>query len=303
MPQIKVTAQTGCSGYFVISTDKRGELARFPNLITNAGLDRMAENQDWMTWCQVGSGSTAPAVTDGAMANRIAGTSTLGVNVSGSQSSAPYFTWRRNTYRFAQGVATGNLSEVGIGWLSAGGLLSRALILDGGGLPTTITIQADESLDVTYEFRMYPKVTDNTGSVTLGGNIGGVYNWTFRAANVTSNTAASWSIAIFGTRMNRAPDNGSFIFFTNGAIAAVTGQPSGTTGASAFSVAAYSAGSYQLAFTMTAGLSDSNLAGGISACYLSTGIPAFQIGFSPSIPKTSNDILSLVFTHSWGRRP
>lgn len=177
-----------CSGRFTISTDKRGVIAEFDNIITNGGLDRMAQNGDWMTWCQVGSGSSTPSALNTALDARIGAVNTLQATTSGSQAVEPYYTFRTRTYRFAPGLATGNISEVGVGWASAGGLFSRALILDGGGQPTTITVLADETLDVTYQFRFYPKTTDGTGTVTITGNSGATYTYIARAGNVASNS-------------------------------------------------------------------------------------------------------------------
>ena len=158
---ITMQHETQCAGWFKIEATRPDGTRRvladwFPNLILNGGLDRMGANPDYLSWCQVGSGSTAPVAAQTALVNRIAGTSTQQNNVSGAQASAPYYGWYRRTYRFAQGVAAGNLSEVGVGWATSGSLFSRALILDGGGSPTTITVLSDEVLDVTYELRRYP---------------------------------------------------------------------------------------------------------------------------------------------------
>lgn len=307
MPQIKVNHHAEVAGFFFISTDKRGEIARFPNLITNGGLDRMGGFADWLTWCQVGSGSTTPSVSDSALVNRVNGTNATSENVNGIQSTEPYYTWRRKTFRFAQGTATGNLSEVGVGWLSSAGLFSRALILDAAGDPTTITIQSDETLDVTYEFRYYPKTTDDTGGITLTGNIGGTYDWVFRAMNVTFlNTGTGWSIDSPGNNQGVNANFGVGRAWFSGELGSLTGSPTGTLSDGptnmSISVASYSSGSYERVFTLGAPLGSANFAGGIGGLAIKIGIGAFQVGFTPKIPKTSSDILSIVLKHSWGRR-
>ena len=303
MAQVEVKAHGEVSGYFVISTDKRGEIARFPNLITNGGLDRMGGSSDWLSWCQVGSGSTAPNFNDSGLVNRIAASETRQASTAGAQSAEPYFCWRRNTYRFAQGVAAGNLSEVGVGWASTGSLFSRALILDAQGQPTTITIQSDETLDVTYEFRYYPKTTDDTGQVVLTGNIGGTYSWIFRALGVTSNDPnIGWNIGTVGTMASDLGNSISNLFF-DGYVGAITSGPSGQSSSSSALAAGYSAGSHELAVTISASLDQGNFAAGIGALRAKMGIGTYQIGFTPKIPKTANDILSIVVKHSWARRP
>lgn len=281
----------------------------FPNLITDAGLEDMGTLSTYLTYCQVGAGNTAPQVEDTALVSLVAATSTINTTEAACASSSPYYTYRRNTYRFAEGVATGNLSEVSVGKAASGGAFSRALILDGNGDPTTIQILSDETLDVTYELRYYPKVTDDTGQTTLSGNIGGEYNWTMRAARVTNYaTSGGWSIAQGGTQQGYALSASSYSAY-NGEIGDITSAPSGTSGAaSAVSVSAYEANSKQRKFVVSWGFNNGNLSGGIRSLIARMGIGYFQFRFgkvaddSP-ILKTSSDTLSLTLYHSWGRKP
>ena len=69
------------------------------------------------------------------------------------------------------------------------GAVLRALILDGGGSPTTLTILSDETLDVTYTIRVYPPTTDVTGSITLDGVS---YGYTIRPCNVSTSGTGSY---------------------------------------------------------------------------------------------------------------
>ncbi len=291
-----------CFGRFTISTDKRGKLAEFDNLITNAGLNYMASAENWLLWCQVGSGSTVPTVADTALANRIAGTSTVQANVEGVQASAPYYVWRRITKRFAAGEAAGNLSEVSMGWAPTGGLFSRALILDSEGEPTTITVQADETLDVTYEFRFYPKVVDDVGEFAVTGNRGDTYDFIARACNVTLlDSTSGWSTDSGGRSMAVNTSSAMAQLFT-GEIGLITGSPSGTGQAngSRLSNVAYVNDSFTRVFRLTLGLSNGNI-GGIRSARIRMGIGNFQFQFDPAIPKLSDAELILDFSHSWGR--
>lgn len=284
---------------------RREPVPPFRNLITNGGLDRMGDNADYLIWCQVGSGSTAPSAGDSNLVSRVAGSNATQATLSGAQPSAPYFTWRRNTKRFATGVAAGNLAEVGMGWLSTGGLFSRALILDALGTPTTITILADESLDVTYELRAYPKVTDSTGTIAATGNIGGSYDFIMRAAAVlNNNNLTGWNIGQNGTDQGGGPTIGSTgrrVF--DGDIGPITGTPSGNPLSIPVNAAAYSAGSLERKFIVALGLNDGNLASGIRSTSVKIGIGVYQCQFTPAIPKTAGDEVNLTFKHSWARRP
>ena len=274
----------------------------FLNLITNGGLERMGDNADWLSRTYVGSGSAAPNFNDSAMNNFVAVTTASQASVAGSQSTAPYFTWRRLTRRFSAGQAAGNLSEVGMGWASA--LFSRALIVDAEGNPTTITVGAEQFLDVTYEFRFYPKTTDDTGSFTLTGSIGGTYDYALRSSNVTSTSGTQgWGVSSNGTDMGLIPFNSAVRKVFDGAIGSITESPSGTTLlADSLAVSAYEANSLTRKVTMGFGLGAGNFGTGIKSAFFKVGIGAFQVEFTPAIMKTDERLLNLEFSHSWGRR-
>lgn len=273
----------------------------FKNLITNGGLDRMGDNGDWLNACQVGTGTAAPAFTDSTLANFRAGTITKQSNTTAVQSAAPYYVRRTIVYRFAVGTASGNLSEVGIAWTeTTGNLFSRARIVDGAGNPTTITVAADEALDVTYEFRYYPKTADDTGTIVLGGI---THAWTFRAATVTSaDSFTGWSINPTGMSQGQGQTGGLQSRAWPGPIGPITGVPSGTALSSQpRTVSAYQPGSLTRQWTLNAGLSDANVPDGVGAFSFKIGIGHYQIGFSPKILKTDTKLLSITFAHSWGR--
>ena len=280
----------------------------FPNLITNQGLDRMAKNYYYINYCQVGSGSTAPANSDIGLVNRLAGTivtsATQGVN-----STSPYYSWYKKVYRFAEGVAAGNISEVGVGWGVTGNVLfSRALILDVNSNPTTITVLSDEYLDVTYELRFYPLETDVTGSITLTGNIGGTYSYTLRRALITTvQRQNNMSSFIYPPSMSNAGLEGPGNTFNNiaysGSIGAIDSVPSGTmVDTSGYSTtSAYSDGSYSLDLILSMAPTEGNVPGGIKSIKFLFGFNQHQIEFGTAIPKTSQDSLSLTFRHVWAR--
>ena len=298
-----IAASPGYRGRYRIEAVNQGDGRRrvladwFPNLITNGGLDMIGNGQSYLTACAVGSGNTAPAVTDTALNTLVASTTSTiaGGSSSGVQSTAPYYGYVVNQYNFPAGTATGNLSEVGVG-TSATALFSRALILDGTGSPTTITVLSTESLYVTYEVEQVVPTTDVTGTVTIAGV---VYNYTIRAANATQ---VFWSGSLNGD----APGVSACVV-SNGTIGAITGTISGTTaGATSIAVSAYTNGSYSLESTITFGLTDGNVAGGITAMSCQFGRAFgngergfFQYGFSPAIPKDGSHTLTLSVNQTW----
>lgn len=291
----------------------------FPNLITNAGLDRLSgvgstAGYEHFRYGIVGASNTPPAITDttiGSIVGVSDGGLVLGLvqaKTSGTNSISPYYRWAKITYRFAQGVATGNLSEVGVGWTGSPTylLFSHALILDGIGNPTTITILADETLDVLYEYRIYPKETDSTGTTIFTGNIGGTYDWIIRLANAATAAANNFNPYLTAmTAMNYcfcgAGVNACYTTPQN--IAAITSQPTGLVAQSAtiVSFAAYVPGNKFTIATFTLGLNQSNHVGGIRCVFTSIGPMQLQMQFNPAIPKTLNDIVTFTFKQTWNR--
>ena len=154
----------------------------FDNLITNQGLDSLGfrTNGSNYSYCKVGSGSTTPAVTDVGLVN-VLGSKSGGTNTNGFTTTAPFYSWRRMEYAFTPGQATGNVSELSIGWDETNAsAFSRALVTENGS-PITITVLPDDYLTVYYEFRLYPNLDDVTGTVTIGGT---THSFTGRAAGV-----------------------------------------------------------------------------------------------------------------------
>lgn len=274
---------------------RREPVPTFRNLITNGGLNRMGTAQDWLNYCQVGSGSATPSPTDNALASRVAAHTRVISVVDAAAPSAPYFVSSTRTFRFEAGVATGNLSEVGVGWDPVGALFSRALILDTAGTPTTITVLADEVLDVTYQFRCYVPTADTGGSIQLGGV---TYSWTGRASQVARTGVDAWSApraAILSYEV--------FTHTYSGAIGDVTSGPSGEIGNDpSLASSSYSADSFAREGTITFGLSAGNVAGGVGAISYIQGMGCYQIGFIPVVPKDATKVLTLKVRTAWARK-
>lgn len=306
---LPVQAKTGVRGRFKIeAVDKYSGKKRvladwFDNLITTNGANLLGPVTAFMSTCVVGSGNATPALTDTALQTLVASTTTTtGAATLTNSGSAPWFTSTTTQYNFAAGVATGNLSEVGVGAGNTN-LFSRALILDGGGAPTTITVLSSEALYVTYQVNQYAPTTDVTGTVVIAGV---TYSYTLRASQ--ANSPGNWGLITSsspGTLNTTSPP-----FVSNGVISAVTGSITGVganAGATSVSNNTYSAGSFTNSGTATWGLTNGNAAGGISAIQTNWGgngavvssRGSYQIGVTPSIPKDASHILTLSFSLSW----
>lgn len=303
------TLHTKIAGFFKLQVGKmvdgkeiRRDVAEFPNLITNQGLDRIATLFDYTSYCQVGTGNTTPTVTDTGLVARIAGIAAYADPYYSTNSISPYESQVTKTYIFGEGVATGNLSEVGIGWsATTASLFSRALILDSNGSPTTITILSTETLYVYYTLKYYPKLTDSTGSVTFTGNIGGTYNWTMRVSRINSisyNRIYNPSTLQMARMSDTIYHNIAANAFT-GSMGSITSYPSGTAYPMSISPGSYTPGSYTLNYTISASLTQANV--NILSLNFAFGICCAQIEFGSAIPKTSYDVLSITINQTWGR--
>ncbi|WP_414611846.1 hypothetical protein [Stenotrophomonas muris] len=310
-------AHNGVAGWYKIEAfrvDAQGEEVPgsrrvaadwFPNLITNAGLDLLGTtgSNPVYGYCRVGSGNTAPAFSDTALVAQIAVSSTQQSDTDGVNRTGTFYGWHRRTIRFSAGSAAGTLAEVGVSADAVGALFSRALILDGGGNPTTITVLADEVLDVTYELRVYPTLADAIGSVVIAGT---TYTWTARPlTNATYDTRWSQYLG-YGIAFNVT--SGNFASYGPQAMADLPAQgsmPVSPVVGTSMNPQAYTAGTYQRSFRMDFDLNDGNVAGGIGAFFAASATfqfaGAWAWGVSPKLPKTSAFKATFTVRMSWGR--
>ena len=269
----------------------------FDNLITDGGLNRMGTDQHG-NYCLVGSGSTPPANTDTALTTFIASTNNYTPTV-GAASSAPYYGWELYKYRFNQGAAAGNISEIGIGWTATNGnLFARTLVKDSGGNPTTVTVLANEYLDVFHELRIYAPTSDVTTQVTIAGV---VHDVIVRPSYVTYGYSGRWAAS-----RGDAIRIGSGISSTAyaGTIGAQTTGPSGSSGLfTSTTMSAYVNNSLKRTAVLSAALDVCNVGGIRSIEFGTRGAGSWQMQFTPAIAKDNTKTLSLTVEVSWARRP
>lgn len=288
---------------------KTGEVREheFTNLILNSGLDQVA-NGALIAGCVLGSASSTPVATDTTISG-ILGTSTSR-NASGTSTAntttPPYWCSYYWTYRFIEGKATGNISQVAMAYGTVNdttnaysGLFSLALVKDGGGTPITITKLADEVLDVTYTLQLYCPAADVTGTVSISGVS---YNYIARPAQ-----AAGWRADLNFSALGIYVSEGTF----TGEIGTQLSYPSGTGIGIPTSrgLASYTTGNYYRDVAYFWDLNDGNHASGIKSLYLIMGdsnqtmwqIQYTKVSDSTSIPKTAAKRLTLNVRYSWGR--
>lgn len=312
-------AHIACEGIFHLevrkaSTNKVVRELRFKNLITDDGLDYMysapAFAYGWgyfMAACDVGTGNTTPQTYDQALSNYLASAGNL--NGTDGYSSTSYVAASSPTpaywslvckYQFSTGVAAGNLAEIAIrpyGVSVGAGLFSRALIVDGSGNPTTITVLSDEILTVTYELRYYLDTSDHAFTVNLNGS---PLTGTYRLYSIGSAPGAN--------RTFRNSGNGDYTCYAySGDIGTVTAAPTGSSTFITPSVYSFvndisNSGTCYMDLSGTFGTGVANYGGGILALSFKGHAFQFQFGnFSSPILKVSGQQFKVAFRCSWGR--
>lgn len=273
--------------HFKFTNSKTGEVREyeFKNLVLNSGIDRyMTGSYSFISGCILGSSSVPPVATDTTITS-ILGTSTTYQTGGAGESNTttlPYYTSYYWTYRFIEGVATGNIAQVAMAYGDVyaasntyTGLFSKALVKDGNGTPITITKLADEVLDVTYTLRIYTPSADVIGTTTISGVN---YDYIVRAAN-----AGGWSVN------NRAVSSVYSAAAYTGTIGTGLGTPSGSSGdATTKTFDTYAVGTYTRTATIFWDLNNGNLSGGIRSVYLGFGNYSYGAGVFFQIQYTAN---------------
>jgi hypothetical protein len=301
----------GVEGRYTLRAIKPGRgvvrEASFPNLITDMGMNSLGNDVAWNRM-HLGTGTTTPAVTDTGLA--AFGTNVVNANptvTTGNSGVAPYYGYARMVFTSAVGGATGNWTEIGISKQNTDGLLrSRALILDGGGSPTTFPVQSDEQFEGTYEFRIYVPTVDTPASITLSGT---PYDTITRALRASD---AVWAPSMVSPGN---PTDGLFRLATgsqintactwySGALAATTAaNPAGTqnsTGSTSMIAAAYGAGNFYRDYGLRSGAAV-NVGTLRTARLIGTNTLALQVEYTPTITKLTTEELIHNQRISWAR--
>ena len=286
----------------------------FDNLITNTGMNRVGtvttnapnSNSSFQALCGrfvVGSGSAVPQYTDTALQNTVAFAS--GNAVWDSDSSNYERGWFEFTvqYQFGQGQAMGNLSEIGIQHTSASGpLWSRALILDGQGDPTTITVLPDDFLTCYYTLRIMIPKEDAVFNINVDYDEDGIVPTvvTGRPLGADNSSATQgWGLQTAGT----SSSSGTLHFYTGGLAVPTASNPLGSSvggSTNSFSTVPYITDSFERYITRTNGLNELN-SQELRTASLVALMGYWQIEFNPPLQKDNTQTMDLTFGYSWAR--
>lgn len=281
------------------------ELPSFKNLITDNGLRLFGSSAGYINYCNIGSGSTVPSASDTSLTNRLRGSNTVnGADVLGADNTDALnpFVYKRRRIRFAPTGSAYNVSEIAFGEDAAGlNLFNRVLVKDGGGSPISLSVLGDEFLDVQIEVRVYPPITDMTGTLTPTGKDTTPRTWTARASGnggtLSSSSFDAWTAEgnLIGLKSGIAPT----LAFT-GSLPPIFSTPTGSLGAAQANTATMTASGASYTKTITAGLS--NWVGLIKTIRLQSDGNNMNIEFDPPFDKKGVDTFEIKYKMSWGRR-
>lgn len=160
------------------------------NLILNTFLDRLATTSatygtylsfaSELSHFAVGTGSTPPSVTDTALDNEIARTTTQISSTTTRVADGVYELVVEREFDF--GAGNGNLTEFGFASGAGGDMLVRELFRDGGGTPITLTKTSDYKLRIKYTHTLtltptFPNLSPHSFSIAGVGSISCAVGW------------------------------------------------------------------------------------------------------------------------------
>ena len=279
----------------------RRESELIPNLFTNSGVERLfgvtiagQSGLSAMGSC-VGTGNAAPAITDTLLDSYLASAWTGGSGWSRSftdNGDGTGYVQCTISYLYAVGLATGNIAEVGAYFNSSAGnsstvLASRALVVDSMGDPTTFEVLSDEELQLTLYFRIFVDYTDRTQVINVNGvdytltirpqglgNPGTYWDW---PGDLTLNNS---SRIVYGTGYALASPTGTSQIVGTGTGAGGDNLTQGSQGGTN----AYIPNSKQRSVWMRR---PTGATQNIAGLYIQSHHGSWQIGISPSIPKSN----------------
>ena len=286
--------------------EPRVVLKNCPNLITDTGMNLIGSTgfDSFRAFVQVGTGNTAPSNSNTSLVNRIAGVAGVfqGVTWDATNPKTAVFTI---IYTFAAGAATGNLAELGLSVTTSGTLNTRALFVDGGGSPITVTVLSDEQLVLTYRIFVVPNETDSVLNTTQKGT---PYTLTLRPSDLSVAFADSNNFTgqRLGAIITTGSGAGDLVVYSGASsdigttIQSPTGTATSIVSGTTPAYGTYTSGDFYRDDTLHLPLSVGNIS--TVGAYRFEGYPfRTQLSVSPRVTKTSLDTMTFTIRTAWAR--
>lgn len=268
----------------------RVSLSGLRNMVLDRGINQFftVQFRDTTAYCHVGTGSTPPTAADTTLQSPVANVFRTGPVVAAFDPLDSARVITTQTYVFGTGVAAGVLSEIGLG-LSNGNLATRALFVDENDDPVTVTVLADEQLQVTYRI-IFVVDTDDAVLVENTGPTPTDYTVTIRPSEIGT------TLGITDPPAANAVQSVTVHAYTGGSsgLGATTAIPAGTQQefGSTLSNSAYTNGNFYRDSTITVPLAAVNGAAIGALAFIGPWF-RWQVGISPRITKNNTQTISL----------
>lgn len=259
----------------------------------------------------VGTGSTAPTVNDtGLISTLTSKTENNDTTVSNTYSYNPetdtFEFVHSKSFPFPLGGVVGNISEVAVFSnnnisTTIDTLVSRALIVDSLGDPSTITLTAEDQLVVTYTMVLQvPRtISFNFSYNAVDYVLEGKLSTTNPEAGTGFSRLLANSVSATSTWYSRPTD----FSYPSATSSGLNGNNAGWTslnGAATVSYATPLNPSSVRKARIRFPLASSNYVEGIK-CFAPTLTPGWMFKFTPAFPKTANEILEIEFATDFVR--
>lgn len=279
----------------------------------------------------VGAGTTAAAEGDSALVSYLANTTTRQeFTTTYNATVSPRHVEKMYRYRFGEGVAAGNIAEVGMFTSATSGTVtsgtpisSRARVVDGLGAPTAITVLSDEFLDVIWRCRWYvPEDVTGTCNISIDG-VPTSFDWTLRAVGLQAGSGpTTWwgndvigfcpsSKTYFGSNGYTSVLSTDSSLFAYDALTLATGESGSSNNLTVQPTAdAYTANSKNRTFRLLWGLTQANIAfqsmffrDGLNSTLAGFSLGSFQILLDAPITKVNTKTMLLIINMAMDNVP
>ena len=282
------------------------------NIILNQGLHFFGggNGTDMMNYCLVGSGNSAPTITQNKLDSCVVGET--GITDSNSYSYAPDST---NTYKCSltrkyefTTLAGQNISEVGLASLysspSSNYLCTRALVKDASGNPTVLSLITGDTLTIYYKLWAVHSTLDTDQVINMSDGFGGSEQFNIKSRIYDAGFRNKWAANLSIVLDFAASDVNAY----SGNLASITAGPTGLLG----SASVVTLGVYANDFTRVATLKfNTNSANGNVRTITVRSIYAHALGFQQirfgrvsddaPIYKDNTKELTIPIKFTWGR--
>lgn len=277
----KVTKPSG----EVIYTNLDTQLSK--NLLLDSFFTEIVNNESFLAGnvnIHVGTGTTAPAVGDTTLENKLADITASRIILAPEDLTTDFKYTVNYVASFPTGAVVGNVAEVGANFFNNTDVVhSRGLIKDLVGNPTTIPVTVNDSLEIQYKFSATVSKTDIQSVINVGGT----------DTTITLRVGDNFDF----TDIDLFKDARFYETFTLD-----TAGNSGIGGGDSVDISpAYSVDGTTKKGTYTLNTLVGNFASGIQGISTDLGGINYQVEFNPALNKQNTTTFTLVFNKTFQR--